>query len=710
MVAEAERAAAICAQLERILARPEFEGAERLSNFLRFIVTESLAGRGDQIKEYVIGTEVYRKPASYEPKTDATVRVEASKLRARLVAYYETEGKNAPILIEVPKGAYVPVFTVRQPEAAGVTPASALGISWKYASIALVALALTAGALFVWEKSPTSPQPSAPVPVTAYPGSERHPSLSPDGSQVAFDWSGPDNNRDIYVQLVSGGTPLRLTSDPASDEKPSWSPDGQQIAFVRQGQGAFVVSALGGSERKGIPADEIASSYGVMCWTPDSHSLVIVTRESPSAPSRLRAVSLENGTRTELTSPPPGTRGDDAPALSPDGSNIAFIRWGDWTTADVYVVPVTGGEPKRITRHQAIMWGVTWTTDGKSVVFASHLGGTVTLWRASVEHAPDEHTERIPGIQGVAAFPAISRTKGPGGSRLIYQQVLEDLNIWAMALPDPKDRSARAGKPRQVIASTLEDVTPQFSPDGSRISFASNRTGHWEIYTCAADGSGLRQLTSIRGPHIGSARWSPNGNLLAFNFNSLPYRYIWTIHSDGSARRQLMSGDFVDARAAWSNDGRWIFFRSNRSGMEQIWRVAAEGGDPAQITRNGGFEPLAAPDGLHIYYTQVNEPGLWSVPIDGGPEVRVLDRVRHGYWTVRRHGVYFFDLDDMPAGGPFPVMFWDPAGNKTVRLAEADGPLVRYTPSFDVSPDGRTLMWAKNDRLESDLMMIENFH
>jgi len=105
--------------------------------------------------------------------------------------------------------------------------------------------------------SPASETPEAPlaiVPITSYAGSERDPSFSPDGNQVAFSWDGENqDNYDIYVQLVGSGSPLRLTTNPAPDYAPVWSPDSRNIAFVREGEeapGIYLVSPLGGPERQ----------------------------------------------------------------------------------------------------------------------------------------------------------------------------------------------------------------------------------------------------------------------------------------------------------------------------------------------------------------------------------------------------------------------------------------------------------------------------
>jgi serine/threonine-protein kinase len=101
-------------QLERVLTSVTFRQVDRLKRFLNFIVTESLAGRGDQLKEYVIGVQVFDKDSSFDPRADPIVRVQARRLRARLVRYYREEGGTDALVIELPKGGYAPVFKTRE--------------------------------------------------------------------------------------------------------------------------------------------------------------------------------------------------------------------------------------------------------------------------------------------------------------------------------------------------------------------------------------------------------------------------------------------------------------------------------------------------------------------------------------------------------------------------------------------------------------------
>jgi serine/threonine-protein kinase len=100
--------------LERVLNSEPFLRSPQLQRFLRYVVEETLAGRGPRLKEYVIGIEVFGRPADYDPRIDSLVRVEARRLRAALETYYQTAGRADPLLIELGKGSYVPSFHERR--------------------------------------------------------------------------------------------------------------------------------------------------------------------------------------------------------------------------------------------------------------------------------------------------------------------------------------------------------------------------------------------------------------------------------------------------------------------------------------------------------------------------------------------------------------------------------------------------------------------
>src|SRR5262249_29951552 len=109
-------------QLKKILCHGLFTRSGRMGRFLRLAVELTLDGRGDELKEYLIGVEVFDRKPSYDPRVDPIVRVEARRLRAKLKAFYETDGCSDPVIIEFVKGSYVPQISTRKPVDAPAAP------------------------------------------------------------------------------------------------------------------------------------------------------------------------------------------------------------------------------------------------------------------------------------------------------------------------------------------------------------------------------------------------------------------------------------------------------------------------------------------------------------------------------------------------------------------------------------------------------------
>src|SRR5215510_8813135 len=100
----------IRAELQRILASGIFATADRMKRFLRFVVEETLAGKGDDLNESSLGIEVYDRDETFDPRVDSIVRVDAGRLRSKLREFYESKGGGSSIRIEIPKGGYKPLF------------------------------------------------------------------------------------------------------------------------------------------------------------------------------------------------------------------------------------------------------------------------------------------------------------------------------------------------------------------------------------------------------------------------------------------------------------------------------------------------------------------------------------------------------------------------------------------------------------------------
>ena len=168
------------AQMGRLLSSPEFAQSDRLQQFLTFIVEETLAGRADALKEYTIALEVFERDDSFDPQTSSIVRVEASRLRAKLQKYNAIDGRNDPVHISLPPGSYVPAFQAAgenlepagTPRHAGplATGAARRSGPWRVAAVlAVLIFVIGATALFfLYPKAGTDEPPEASEPGGVY--------------------------------------------------------------------------------------------------------------------------------------------------------------------------------------------------------------------------------------------------------------------------------------------------------------------------------------------------------------------------------------------------------------------------------------------------------------------------------------------------------------------------------------------------------------
>ena len=242
--------------------------------------------------------------------------------------------------------------------------------------------------------------------------------------------------------------------------------------------------------------------------------------------------SVETGERRALTTPPPKSYGDKAPAVSPDGGSIAFVREGTGrdTLSDIYLLKLSDdltsiGEPQLLLANLT-QAALAWMPDGDAIIFSS--GGS--LWRMGVSAGRGARPERLAFGGQQVRDPALSRD----GQRLVYSQGIVREDIWHVELTDTGEL---AGSPRELISSTRQDGYPQYSPDGIRIAFLSNRSGIRQLYVCDADGSNLVQLTSFAaGVELPYPAWSPDGKSLCFtaNVEGQPGRF-WDRPSPGTA-------------------------------------------------------------------------------------------------------------------------------------------------------------------------------
>jgi serine/threonine protein kinase len=580
-------------------------------------------------------------------------------------------------------------------------------LRWVAASVISALVLSLAAWFFIFRAEPALPPPRL-VTLTSYPGTEDGPVLSPDGKQVAFSGNiDQQDNDDIYVQFVGDTSYLRLTTDSRKDLNPCWSPDGRRIAFrrdgTRPGTGIIVlISSLGGPEQQ--LAEELPGLATGMSWSPDSRflavSLGIAVRmglaPGPGDRPGIYLVPVAGGDRRRITSPEPPDS-DWFPQFSPDGTLLAFARSNlGRMTSDVFVQRLTGdyapaGAPWQVTHDRTSGLGLAWTPDNKEIVYAGGGGDRGHLYRVRVEG--NQPPERIELAGMAAARPTIST------GRLAFSRTLTDDDIW---------RFREGGGSEPFIRSSFSEWSPQFSPDGEKVAFTSNRTGRGsEIWVANADGSKPAPLTRGPGRNQGSARWSPDGRRLAFDSQNANGEVdVYTIDSTGVDLRRLTSARSVECQPSWSRDGRWIYFQSDRTGRLEIWRCPFPAGaweQWQQMTTGGGEVAFESSDGGTLYYTSLNGE-LYAKPLAGGVDEKLIDKVTRGFAVVQ-NGIFYF-------GGPgkdnkVALLFYEFKSRSNRELTRI--PATGGNTGVAVSPDGKTILYSASVYSGKDLMLIENF-
>jgi Tol biopolymer transport system component len=461
---------------------------------------------------------------------------------------------------------------------------------------------------------------------------------------------------------------------------------------------------LGGAERKladVFPYRPVVIG-NTLSYSPDGKLLAAPDKNSQQQPFSIVSISTETGEKTKLTSPAAGSVGDFFPAFSPDQKTLAFVRSVSIAAADVYLLSLTGAaEPRRLTFDNTSIRGLSWTSDGKEIVFASRrAGSTYNLWKVS---AQGSQPERLTTADRDVYSPTISRL----GNQLSYTQSMMDGNIWRIGLHGSK---VQESPPLKLISSTQEDSGPQYSSDGKRIVFASRRSGTFEIWVCDSDGSNARALTNIGGPLTGTPRWSPDGRQIAFDSWIEGNADIYVINADGGKPRRLTFDADEDITPSWSQDGRSVYFGCTRSGTMQIWKVPAEGGEAVQVTKQGGFEGFESTNGKYFYYSKGRAvPGIWRVPVGGGDESPIVEQHRAGmwrYWAVTEQGIYFATAEI--ASHP-SIEFFSFTTGKITQVARLDAPLSKTDPGLAVAPDRQWLLVVQMDQSGSDIVMARDF-
>jgi Tol biopolymer transport system component len=380
--------------------------------------------------------------------------------------------------------------------------------------------------------------------------------------------------------------------------------------------------------------------------------------------------------------------------------------------SDLYVMSMAGGEPKKLTDWSDSLGGVTWTPDGRELIYSVGPLSNSSLWRIPASGDRSGRGVRL-ATNLSANFPSISKPAPGRPAHLAFQTATLDIGLRLIDLETPLEKGA-IHSAKAIADSTHAERPGPFSPDAESVAFVSDRTGSPQLWQCLRDGSQMNRLTSLDAAEVVTPTWSPDGLRIAFSAAVHGNSDIYVVEIAARVLKRLTVEKSMELEPSWSPDGRFIYYASDRSGTLEIWRMDAEGGNAIRITDSGGFEPAPSHDGQYLFYIDraPNEAaGARSIrklkrrPIAGGAESIVLEAVHPFWWSVTKQGIYFltretsFDAIDFL---DFNVSRVERKGRLPFR---ASSRLNRLT----VSADGRWALTNELERWDADLMLIDNF-
>lgn len=238
------------------------------------------------------------------------------------------------------------------------------------------------------------------------------------------------------------------------------------------------------------------------------------------------------------------------------------------------------------------------------------------------------------------------------------------------------------GQETRLTDNEAFDESPAFSPDGTQLTFDSNRTGDWETFVVNVDGSGLRQLTESPGQD-GFTSWSPHGDAVVMDSERDGDFEIYILDLATSEVSQLTDNDAWDGEPAWSPDGETIVFHSNRDGdgLFDLYSSDPTGSSQEQLVENG-FDPAWSPDGTRLVFAREPDDGsdrdLWILHLESG----ALDLLVGGdtwdddpVWSADGTRIYFGSDRTDPFG-----IFSVASDGSDIRL-EVEGEDVVFQPA-----------------------------
>jgi len=626
---------------------------------------------------------------------------------------------------EVESGELAPVGSQ-----AGATPSAAssplVRLAWRATGVLAIALLALLATVMLRGGDELQIEVGSQQRVTADPGLEIHPAISPDGTMIAYA-AGLLGQMRIYVRQVAAGTGVEaipLTEGFPGDHRwPRWSPDSERISFESEGT-IYWVPALGGARPRPLfgagPDEDLQVGQAALgaAWSPDGEQMAYISGRN------IQVRTLESGETVRIAHAP----APNSLSWSPDGSWIAYVSGNPAFTfakqvlanladSSILLVAPPIGAPVPVTDDPTTLnVSPAWLPDSRHLLFVSDKDGARDVYAVRIGGTG---TPAGPPRRLTAGLDAHTLTVSVDGTRMAYSKLTHHANIWALPITqDGTPVSVSEATPVTTGSQTIEGIG--VSPDGRWLVFDSNREGNQDIYRmplalgpgdAAPRSAGPQEHLTTDPSDDFLPSWSPDGQEIAFySFRNDGQRDLYVMSVDGTEERRVTRDPAQERYPDWSPDGNRLVFYSDKTGRQELWIVSrpardADWGEPVQLTFDGGMQARWSPDGRWIAFGRQSE--LWIVRPEGGP-ARQLVGPSFGMTSVFR--VWSPDsgtIYSKGTGRDGARRFWavPVGGGEPTILVEFDDPS-RPSPRPEFATDGERFFFTIADQ-QSDIWVME---
>lgn len=535
--------------------------------------------------------------------------------------------------------------------------------------------------------------------------------ISPDGKYLAY-VIGEAGYQSVCVRQVATGSTIQILP-PADVEYNglTFTQDGDYIYYVRDEHHSslaflYQVPTLGGTSKKLI--SDVDSRVSV---SPDGSQLAFIRFSPPEKLSKM-VVANADGSREQILAVRKGSEGfgqySIGPAWSPDGKILACPAYSHDVTGlyvNIIGVRTEDGEQYAITSERWSDVGqLAWLQDGTAMVatISDQTSSPSQIWLISY---PSGEARRI--TNDLNAYRSVTLASSPSSMVAIHS--VRVCTLW-MAPGGEAARARQLASGRFVggaDASCMDNARIAWTPDG-RIVFTSIKSGKQDIWIMGADGGDQKQLTIDAGANF-SPTVSPDGRYIVFVSDRAGSQNIWRMDIEGGNPKRLTSGS-LDSWPRCAPDGRWVLYGGKSFDKPMVSKVPIDGGDSVRLSEKFMSFPSVSPDGKMVACTYTDEQrpespaGFAIVSAEHGEIIRVFDSAPKAYpvgWTADGSAVMYIRTLD---------------GISNIYSQRLDGsPPKQVTDfysdqifQFAWSPDGKNLLCSRGVET-SDVVLITNF-